>query len=50
MIENYIISILAFLKADLHYAKNSRELRKEDILLVGIDVHVNFNQWNVFFS
>ena len=30
-------------------AKNSHELRKEDIPLVKIDVNVNFNQWNDFF-
>ena len=38
------------IKVGLHYVKYSHELRKEDIPLVEIDMNVNFNQWNVFFS
>ena len=35
---------------DFYHPKNVTRTRKEDIPLVEIDVTVNLNQWNVFFS
>ena len=44
-----MFSLEIYAKVDLHLTGSDRIGTKEDILLVEIDVNVNFNQWNVFF-